>query len=165
MGTFKTSKMLYGNPTLIPIISSAIIEEFRKEGYDVTTQDLMSGGKDISITKGGMFKAIIGMKTALKISLKPYDNKIQFEAGVGIFGLQAIPSAIALFVAWPVMITQIWGLVQQSKLDDKALEIAERVIYNHSQSNYQSEHYKFCPKDGSRVPVDAEFCPYCGERI
>lgn len=165
MGTFKTSKMLYGDPTLIPIISSAIIEEFRKEGYDVTTQDLMSGGKDISITKGGMFKAIIGMKTALKISLKPYDNKIQFEAGVGIFGLQAIPSAIALFVAWPVMITQIWGLVQQSKLDDKALEIAERVIYNHSQSNYQSEHYKFCPKDGSRVPADAEFCPYCGERI
>lgn len=132
MGTFKTSKMLYGNPTLIPIISSAIIEEFRKEGYDVTTQDLMSGGKDISITKGGMFKAIIGMKTALKISLKPYDNKIQFEAGVGIFGLQAIPSAIALFVAWPVMITQIWGLVQQSKLDDKALEIAESVLYRHS---------------------------------
>ena len=132
MGTFKTSKMLYGNPTLIPIISSAIIEEFREEGYDVTTQDLMSGGKDISITKGGMFKAIIGMKTALKISLKPYDNKIQFEAGVGIFGLQAIPSAIALFVAWPVMITQIWGLVQQSKLDDKALEIAESVLYRHS---------------------------------
>lgn len=132
MGTFKTSKMLYGNPTLIPIISSAIIEEFRKEGYDVTTQDLMSGGKDISITKGGMFKVIIGMKTALKISLKPYDNKIQFEAGVGIFGLQAIPSAIALFVAWPVMITQIWGLVQQSKLDDKALEIAESVLYRHS---------------------------------
>lgn len=165
MGVFKTSKMLYGNPVLIPNISSAIVEEFRKDGYEVTSQDLVSGGKDISITKGGMFKAIIGMKTALKISLKPCDNKIQFEAGVGIFGLQAIPAAIALFVAWPVMITQIWGLVQQSKLDDKALEIAERVIYNNTQSNYKPEQYKFCANDGSRVPADAEFCPYCGRKV
>ena len=31
---------------------------------------------------------------------------------------------------WPVLITQIWGIVQQSKLDDKALEIAEEVLKN-----------------------------------
>ena len=30
-------------------------------------------------------------------------------------------------MAWPVAATQIWGLVKQSKLDDKAVAIAEKV--------------------------------------
>jgi hypothetical protein len=29
---------------------------------------------------------------------------------------------------WPVLLTQIWGLIQQSNLDDKAAEIVENVI-------------------------------------
>lgn len=165
MGVFKTSKLLHGNPSLISHISETIAEEFKNDGYEVTTTELTTGGKEVSITKGGMFKAIIGMKTALKIKLTPSDNRILFDAGVGIFGLQAIPAAIALFVTWPVVLTQIWGLVQQSKLDDKALDIAEREIYNDACSNYQHEQYVFCPHDGKRIPANSEYCPFCGTKI
>ena len=165
MGVFKTSKLLHGNPSLIPLISEKIAEEFKNDEYEVTIIDLTTGGKEVSITKGGIFKAIIGMKTALKIKLVPKDNRIQFDAGVGIFGLQAIPAAIALFVTWPVLLTQIWGLIQQSKLDDKALDIAEREIYNDSSVNYQQEQYVYCPRDGKRIPANSEYCPYCGTKI
>lgn len=165
MGVFKTSKLLHGNPSLIPLISEKIAGEFKNDEYEVTVIDLTTGGKEVSITKGGMFKAIIGMKTALKIKLVPKDNRIQFDAGVGIFGLQAIPAAIALFVTWPVILTQIWGLIQQSKLDDKALDIAEREIYNDSSVNYQQEQYVYCPRDGKRIPANSEYCPYCGTKI
>lgn len=165
MGVFKTSKLLHGNPSLIPLISEKIAEEFKNDEYEVATIDLTIGGKEVSITKGGMFKAIIGMKTALKIKLVPKDNRIQFDAGVGIFGLQAIPAAIALFVTWPVILTQIWGLIQQSKLDDKALDIAEREIYNDSSVNYQQEQYVYCPRDGKRIPANSEYCSYCGTKI
>lgn len=165
MGVFKTSKLLHGNPSLIPLISEKIAEEFKNDEYEVTIIDLTTGGKEVSITKGGIFKAIIGMKTALKIKLVPKDNRIQFDAGVGIFGLQAIPAAIALFVTWPVILTQIWGLIQQSKLDDKALDIAEREIYNDSSVNYQQEQYVYCPRDGKRIPANSEYCPYCGTKI
>lgn len=165
MGVFKTSKLLHGNPSLIPLISEKIAGEFKNDEYEVTVIDLTTGGKEVSITKGGMFKAIIGMKTALKIKLVPKDNRIQFDAGVGIFGLQAIPAAIALFVTWPVILTQIWGLIQQSKLDDKALDVAEREIYNDSSVNYQQEQYVYCPHDGKRIPANSEYCPYCGTKI
>lgn len=165
MGVFKTSKLLHGNPSLIPLISEKIAEEFKNDEYEVTIIDLTTGGKEVSITKGGIFKAIIGMKTALKIKLVPKDNRIQFDAGVGIFGLQAIPAATALFVTWPVILTQIWGLIQQSKLDDKALDIAEREIYNDSSVNYQQEQYVYCPRDGKRIPANSEYCPYCGTKI
>lgn len=165
MSTFKTTKLLYGNPVLIGKISSEIANYFKSEGYDVTELALASGGYEISITKGGLFKAVLGLKTALKISLVQEGDKIRFSAGVGLFGLQAIPAAIALFVWWPIMITQIWGLVQQSKLDDAALVIAEQVIYEASQYNYNQHSTIFCPVDGAIIPADAKVCPYCGSAI
>ena len=129
MATFSTKKVLYGSTSLIPTIANRIQEEFQNDGYEVAMDALSSGGYDISITKGGVFKAILGMKTALKINLTPTSSKsIAFEAGVGIWGQQAIPTAISMLFFWPVLITQIWGLIQQSNLDDKAAEIVEKVI-------------------------------------
>lgn len=162
MGAFSTKKDLKGNPSLIPFISSAVEDEFRKEGYDVTVKELLSGGKDISITKGGLFKAIVGLKTALKIKLLPKGDSIAFDAGIGMFGLQAVPTAISLFVTWPVLLTQIWGLIKQSKLDNKALEIAEREINRHPA---QIGVYTVCPFDGMTIPAGSEYCPYCGKKV
>lgn len=165
MSAFKTTKLLYGNPVLIGKISDAISDHFKSSDYEVSEQSLVSGGREVSITKGGLFRAVLGLKTALKISLTPEDGKIRFHAGVGIFGLQVIPAAIALFVCWPVILTEIWGLVQQSRLDDEALKVAEQVIYEDSRSHYSSQAAIFCPVDGARIPADSKVCPYCGTAI
>ena len=169
MAAFSKKKILYGSPSLISDIANHIMEEFRKDGYEVSMDALSSGGYDISITKGGIFKAVLGMKTALKVTLLPQGNKIHFEAGVGIWGQQAIPNVISMLFFWPVLITQIWGLVEQSKLDDKALEIAQDVIcmnnhvgFPHSDNNVGG---KFCTNCGASVPADAKFCPECGAKL
>lgn len=129
MAIFKTTKTFSGPHYLIPKIAEKIQEEFIREGYTLTSEKLDTGGYDISITKGGFFKKILGMDTALKIKLQPaVDRRILFEAGVGIFGKVVIPAIIAYSVFWPVLITQLWGLIQQSNLDDKAAEIVEKVI-------------------------------------
>ena len=128
MGTFSTKKTLYGSPSLIPQMAVRIQNEFQDEGFKVKADSLSGNGYDISITKGGMFKAVLGMKTALKVTLLPQNSNIRFEANVGIWGQQAIPTVISMLFFWPVLITQIWGMVEQSKLDDKALAIAQDVI-------------------------------------
>ena len=133
MATFSTKKNLQCSTVLLPDIAGTIQEEFQNEGYEVVTNELSTGGYDISITKGGVFKAVLGMKTALKVTLRPLSNDVvAFEAGVGIFGQQAIPTIISMFFFWPVLLTQVWGMVEQSQLDDKALAIAERVITENS---------------------------------
>ena len=169
MATFSTKKILYGSSTLIPAIASRIQEEFRKDGYEVTMDALSSGGYDISITKGGVFKAVLGMKTALKVTLLPQGNNIHFEAGVGIWGQQAIPTVISMLFFWPVLITQIWGMVEQSKLDDKALEIAQDVICINSHagtsSSSSSTGGKFCTNCGASVSEQTKFCPECGIKL
>lgn len=165
MSTFNTQKYLNGDPSLIPTIASKIESAFVAEGYTVQNQSLLSGASDISITKGGIFKAVLGMKTALKITLKPQGNGIYFDAGVGIFGQQVIPTLIMWFLYWPVILTQIWGLIKQSQLDDKALQIAEEAITNNSYSSFVvPQARKTCAGCGRVIPEDASFCPGCGRR-
>ena len=168
MGTFSTKKILYGSTALIPTIANRIQEEFQNDGYEVAMDALSSGGYDISITKGGIFKAVLGMKTALKVTLLPQGSNIHFEAGVGIWGQQAIPTAISMLIFWPVLITQIWGMVEQSKLDDRALQIAKDVIYasqNPGAASSASTGAKFCPRCGTRNPESAKFCSNCGKEL
>lgn len=169
MATFNTKKMLNASPALIPVIADQLVKEFQADGYDVVSESLVSGGADVSISKGGIFKSVIGMKTALKISLVPQNGVIKFEAGVGIFGKQIIPTLVMWYVAWPVMLTQVWGLIQQSKLDDKALEIAEKVITESGQpmieSNTTSAGHKFCTSCGTKNTESANFCCGCGKPL
>jgi hypothetical protein len=171
MATFNTKKILYASPSLIPAIAERISDQFRAEGYEVNSDQLSNGGYDISLRKGGFFKSVLGMKSALKISLQPRNNEIAFEAGVGIFGQQVIPTAISMFFFWPVLITQIWGMVKQSKLDDQALQIAEEVIYysnsnnNCSTNNYANTAKRFCTACGVENKAEAKFCNACGTKL
>ena len=113
MGTFKSTKTFFASPEIIPAIVKDITGTFTNEGYQVQAQDLISGGYDISITKGNMFKAVLGMKTALKVHIYPANEQIRVDAGVGIFGQQAVPTLISMFLFWPVLITQISGMIAQ----------------------------------------------------
>ena len=168
MGTFNTHKIITAAPSLIPAMSDKIISHFKAEGYEVDVQVSNLGTHDISLTKGGMFKAVIGLKTALKVTLKPEADKVSFDAGIGIFGQQLIPALVMYFVAWPVLLTQIWGMVQQSNLDDTALSLAESVIPSESGAAKivePSSISSFCPNCGGKHEVGMRFCPYCGEKL
>ena len=166
MATYSKKKLLQAHPSQIAAIAEAIKQDFTGEGFVVMVDDLMSGGKDISITKGDFFQAVIGMKSALKVTLTPQSDGVFFEANVGIFGQQAIPTVISMFFFWPVLVTQIWGLVQQAKLDDRALAIAEQFATAPAASPFAaSGDTKFCTDCGTKVPASAKFCPECGHQM
>ena len=163
MPTFNKQKLLPATAVQIPAMAEAIRKEFAPEGFEVQIDTLMSGGRDISLTKGSLFKAVLGMRSALKITLTPQMDGVLFDARVGIFGQQAIPTVISMFFFWPVLITQIWGLVNQSQLDDRALAAAERGMQNGASSlNVSSAGTLFCTHCGTRMDEDARFCSRCG---
>ena len=129
MGAFTTKKILYGSASQIPAVAEQIRLAFIADGYEVRIDD-STNGQEIYITKGGFIKAAMGLRSALRIIMKPSrDGNINFEAGVSIFKQQFIPTVITMCFFSPVIIAQIWGMIKQSKLDEKALAIAERAIY------------------------------------
>lgn len=165
MGLFK-SEATFDVPTyLIPSIVSNVCDDLTKEQYEVKSEILVSGGAYISITKGNVFKAVIGLKTALKINITPQgNNAFLVEASVGIFGQQAIPTAISMLIAWPILIPQIWGLIQQSKLDDHVIELIRENVNKH-QSTATEEAGLYCSHCGHKLSMGDQFCGGCGGKL
>ena len=164
MSTFSKHQTISASPLLIPDMAEAICREFRRDGHEVCVENLYSGGKDISITKGGAFKAVLGMKTALKVTLQPRGDSVLFDANVGIFGQQAIPTVISMLVFWPVLITQISGLIMQSQMDDRAFAAAESVC-RYATPKPSNAGGAFCPACGKPVAPGAHFCSSCGAKL
>lgn len=130
MGAFTTKKTLYGDIARIPQVAEKIRQAFVNEGYEVCIEEPATGEK-IFISKGGLFKAALGLRTALEITMKSDKaGNIAFKAGISVVKQQLIPTLITMFVFSPVVIAQVWGMVKQSKLDERALAIAERELYN-----------------------------------
>lgn len=150
-------------------IANDVVEHFKKQEFEVETEQTITGGWDISLAKGNMFKAVLGMKTALKVSIEPSQSITTAKAEIGIFGTQAIPTLISLFVLWPVLITQIWGMVKQSNLDDEALECVEASLKAHAPAAFGQSgglaDSVFCTGCGAKIQTPAKFCPECGAKI
>jgi hypothetical protein len=132
MGTFNSTKTFPYSVEDVAPVARDVMHHFEEQDFEVTETNLPTGGAQVSIRKGGTFKAIIGMKTALNIKIEPVANGTTVDAGVGIFGQQAIPTAITLLVFWPVVIAQVWNMAHESHLDDEALRVAEESLKAHS---------------------------------
>ena len=131
MGTFNSSKTFPYFVEDIAPVAQDVMDHFKGQDFEVTETNISTGGVQVSIRKGGTFKAIIGMKTALNIKIEPVANGTTVDAGVGIFGQQAVPTAITLLVFWPVIIAQVWNMAKESDLDDEALDVAEESLKAH----------------------------------
>ena len=132
MGTFNSSRTVpYIVEDLAPVAQD-VMRHFEQQDFEVTETHIPTGGVQVSIRRGGIFKAVVGLRSALNIRIEPVANGTKVEAGVGIFGQQAIPTAISLLVFWPVVIAQVWNMAQEAKLDEEALGVAEESLKAHS---------------------------------
>jgi hypothetical protein len=132
MGTFNSTKTFPYSVEDVAPVAQDVMRHFEDQDYEVTETNIPTGGAQVSIRRGGTFKAIIGMKTALNIKIEPVEGGTQVDAGVGIFGQQAIPTMITALVFWPVIISQVWNMAQEAKLDEEALGVAEESLKAHS---------------------------------
>lgn len=165
---FTSSRVFKVAPNRIPDMARTLEVELRKEGYD-TRNDLLLGGDEIvSVTKGGLFKAVVGMKTALKVELRADNGNVLAKTSVGIWGHQIVPTVIMLLWFWPVLITQIWGLVQQSRLDTHVMEILAKAAEREPEpigvpSSEDEPPARFCSECGKSV--HGNFCSNCGAKV
>lgn len=173
MSAFSSEKLIaVALPDLAPVAAD-LVTHFQERGYETVSTAGPDGGHEVSITKGGTFKKALGLRTALKIELVPQPTGTLVRAGVGIFGKQVVPFAIAMLVTWPVLLTQMWGLISQAGLDDEAIKVAELSLSRISRLSggpdpaaEQSSNgaVEFCPQCGHPRNGDGKFCTKCGAR-
>ncbi len=186
MSVFKSEKLIGITVPDITLVAHELIQHFQERGYEVTGAEAEQGGWDVAITKGGIFKTAVGLKTALKIAIEPQPGGTLVRASAGVFGHQAVPTAIMMLVAWPVILSQVWGLISQANLDDEAIRVVEVSLGRLSRlgeaqvtpalfgtpppraetgaSLVPGTAEGFCTSCGQRLPEHAKFCPACGQQ-
>lgn len=158
MGVFKSERRIWTMSTDLAPVAEHLAAHFRGKGYEVVSQQTGVGAWDIDITRAGAFRTISGMRTALKVRLEPESGSVTARAGIGILGQQALPTVVSMLVFWPILVTQVWGAVQASKLDDEALGVVEAGIAMVDSGGAP------VPAFGASVPAQAGavFCAQCG---
>jgi hypothetical protein len=121
---------MFNSETLIPIstanaaeleqVAHESAEYFKELGYLVECSRISEDEWDVGIARGGIFKTAVGLKSAMKVRLAARPDGTMVTVRVGIFGKQAVPTAITVLVAWPVVFAQIWGIIHEAGLDGEA---------------------------------------------
>lgn len=128
MGILKSSILFYNTSSHADRMANNLMQALRYEGYEVDGVKLPSGEWDISVKKGNLFKAVLGLQTAMKIKVSPTPPHTYVSTDVGIFGQQAIPTILTVCLWWPIAITQIWGIIKQQRLDKFVLEKSQEIF-------------------------------------
>ena len=184
MGTFKSEEFFQGPVANVTPIAEELMQHFRNQAYEVESS--LSGSQHciVSLAKGNSFKAILGMKTALNVEITGTDQGVRAVASVGIFGQQAIPAMIMLFFAWPVLLTQIWGMCEQANLDDEVISVVEASHKRYASAQHAAPAAVapaaapapavgaapapalgiFCSNCGTKLNPSANFCGGCGTK-
>lgn len=171
MGMFNTIKFVKTDLVDFSKAVERVGERLIQEGYTFT-QGSGALSDYFSLSKGGIFKTVLGMKTALNVELTRMQGGVSISAKIGMFGQQAIPTVITLFVAWPVVLTQIGGMIQQSQLDEKVIGMLEEEIRSEESGRVTEtidvaaqRETKFCTACGQKVSSSARFCSSCGHAL
>jgi hypothetical protein len=189
MSMFKSERLIPVTAPDLGPVAAELAEHFRQRSYEVECLQVADGAWQVGITRGGMFKAAVGLKSALKIEIERQPFGTMVRAGTGIFGKQAVPTAITMLVAWPVLLTQAWGLVQQAGLDGEAIRVVELSLTRGERAGATPDAAPaagagatepdghdsraatagpaspaaFCTGCGSTLDADARFCASCGK--
>lgn len=127
MGVFETERSFPDGGQDVGAALADVAATFRKKEYEVRIEQ-SDDGLSASFSKGGNFQAVAGLKTALRLKVWRAGDRIRAKTSVGLFELQALPTAITFLIAWPVALAQIWGLVKQAKLDEEVLQAFEKAL-------------------------------------
>ena len=136
MGVFQSQKTVPVQMTDLAPVAQAVASHFQAKGFEVKSQRTDKGWH-VSVSKADTFKVVMGTKTALNVELEPKGDGTEISAGIGVFGQQS--GGLGSIMAGPLMITQLWGMVQQSKLDDEALAVAEKALHETKSAGATSE--------------------------
>jgi hypothetical protein len=81
MGTFNSTKTFPYFVEDVAPVAKDVMDHFEGQDFEVTETNIPTGGVQVSIRKGGTFKAIIGMKSALNIKIEPVANGTTVTVG------------------------------------------------------------------------------------
>lgn len=160
MGRFESSTIINAPQEFIPVACRKIRSVFEAEGFEFTIKTESFNKTVVLITKGNLVKQAVGLKQGLEITFVPENGNISVTAKGTVIKDQAIATVVSMLVAWPVLVAQIIGLINQSKLDERVIETIHSALVE-----YNEAKPIFCTHCGKQIRSTDGICPECGNRL
>lgn len=160
MGRFESSTIINAPQEFIPVACRKIRSAFEAEGFEYSIKTESFNKTVVLITKGNLVMQAVGLKQGLEITFIPGNGNISVAAKGTVIKDQAIATVVSMLVARPVLIAQIVGLINQSKLDERVIETVKLAL-----AEYNEVKPVFCTHCGKQVKSTDGLCPECGNRI
>ncbi|GLY97813.1 hypothetical protein [Actinoplanes sp. NBRC 103695] len=160
MGVFTSERRIWTDVTDLRPVVDRIMQHFRAKNYVVAATQTGTGGWDVGITRSGVLRTVAGLRTDLKVRLEPEPGRVLARAGVGLFGQLALPTVI-MFIFWPVIVTQVWGIVLSARVDDEAMTVIDDALTRAAAIPAPVPATGDCPGCGA-PHGGGSFCTGCG---
>ena len=171
MAIFNEKRTIYGHIDNIEYVLNDVKLYFEAKKFEVHVESNLDSGF-ISITKGGIFKSVTGLKVALNTSLKIQNDNVFVESKIGAFGSKVAVLLVGVYViAWPLAVSAALGMILQTNLNKEMMEQIAKSIYFHSNKSISNtsrtyiEENRTCTGCGCILPSNADYCSECGKKI
>ena len=98
------------------------------EGFKCQRLQMEDGGIVIQIEKGGGWRKVLGMSTAVHIVFHQVEDRVNVEIGNGRWLDKAAAGTLSIIILWPLAITAGIGVWQQMKLPERVFGYVAEYI-------------------------------------
>ncbi len=99
-----------------------------EKGFSISFKGWTQEGYTVKLKKSGFLRQFSGLVYSFEISIQRKDNVVVMKVDDGDIRNQLAATGIALFIAWPVLITAGYGRMHKGDFRKEMLEKAERLF-------------------------------------
>jgi len=129
-------------------------------GFETQILNTQYKGILVQARKEGFLRSVVGMSTAISVTINQLESHMQIEVGGANWADKAGAAAIGVVVFWPTLVSAGFGAYEQSKMLKQSWDVIDRYIQTFSRKSNQnvsppgfaSERPPVLPKE-SQIPA------------
>jgi hypothetical protein len=167
-------------------LADAVLNWFRIRDYEVQVLNTTGGGYLVQARQPGTWRSILGMASALSLTMNKKGDELQVEVGASKWEDKLAVGAVGAIIFHPLLITTAYGIWKQSTLPDELFQMIEKYLAGRGWLAMASEFQApmranetstytgqvtsatqstTCSSCGLLGGPDAKFCQQCGAEM
>ena len=145
------------------------MDRFRLDNYETQKFKGPNEAAIVQLRQKGSWRSVLGMSSALTITLSKQDENLIVDIGAAKWGEKAAVGAVGAVIFFPALITAAYGAWKQSQLPDQVFDLIQQQIQlsqgQEKQEMPASGDSAKCPSCKQAITLNSKFCPACGAAL
>ncbi|HPZ09375.1 MAG TPA: FHA domain-containing protein [Candidatus Eremiobacteraeota bacterium] len=120
-------------------LSTALDTWYQSLGFETQILRTQVGGLIIQARKEGFLRTVVGMSTAITVTINQKETYLLIEVGGANWADKAGAAAIGYIVFWPTLLSAGFGVYEQTKIIKQTWDVIDRYITTYTSGTTSNE--------------------------